>query len=148
MKELNKLAEEIVSRLVDCASADPEPVEQYKEWTRNKIAGAFRALEQRAEAAEAKLNGKSSLLTNEAEEFTKVPPHLEHTLHEDEKNAWISGRNTARDINMGKLVPPDWYFQLTFEIPNMENMTPYQAHSAAWKQCRAAILRNIEEANK
>lgn len=52
MKELKKLADEIVARLVDCESADPEPVEQYKEWTRNKIAEAFRALKQRAEAAE------------------------------------------------------------------------------------------------
>ncbi len=55
MKKLNKLADEIVANLVDCGSADDEPVEQHKEWTRKQIAKAFSALEQRAESAEAKL---------------------------------------------------------------------------------------------
>lgn len=55
MKELNKLANEIVSELVDCGAADEEPVEQYKKWTLQRLEKAFRALEQRAEAAEAKL---------------------------------------------------------------------------------------------
>jgi uncharacterized phage infection (PIP) family protein YhgE len=67
MKGLKKLADEIVSELVDCGAADEEPVEQYKKWTLQRLEKSFRALEQevqknldgalawqqRAEAAEA-----------------------------------------------------------------------------------------------
>lgn len=48
-------------------------------------------------------------------------------------------------INPSDLLPEAWYFQLTLEIPNLDNMTPYQAHGAAWKQSRSHILRKLEE---
>lgn len=50
MEKLNKLAAEIVENLVDCDSADPEPIEQYEEWTRKQIAEAFSALERGKQA--------------------------------------------------------------------------------------------------
>lgn len=46
---------------------------------------------------------------------------------------------------MAELVPDKWYFQLTIAIPNLDNMTPYQAHGAAWEQCRAGIIAKLEE---
>jgi len=49
MKELKKLADEIVAELVDCGAADPEPVEQYQKWTLNRLEKAFRAFEKSAE---------------------------------------------------------------------------------------------------
>ena len=66
--------------------------------------------------------------------------------HEEEMNNIPLFIRPAPAIDLAELVPDKWYFQLTFGIPNLDGMTPYQAHGAAWEQCRVAILRNIEMA--
>lgn len=64
--------------------------------------------------------------------------------HPSGKNFWSvshpdnAGHNGVKPFYFAAppaVLPPDWYFQLTFEIPGLDNMTPYQAHGAAWKQC-------------
>lgn len=146
-----------------------------------EIAEEFRALEQRAEAAEREAaNAKYEWGEAQAnyDSSKKVNSALRAKLAELDKQkpvAYVMGEETIDDFNSGyeffavrdaeheeemdniplftrpapaidlaELVPDKWYFQLTFGIPNLDGMTPYQAHGAAWEQCRAAILRNIE----
>lgn len=142
MKELNKLANEIVSELVDCGAADEEPVEQYKKWTLQRLEKAFRALEQRAEAAEAKLT------------------ELESSIHQLGRKQGVAAMQSAQlviaalserhapAVSLAELVPDDfsairlqkarlWIDRVLMDKPGMKEA-----------QTVSAILRNIEEAKQ
>ena len=78
----------------------------------------------------------------DAEAAMRVYEHRDALAAE---NATLKSRRNLGYINLSDLLPEAWYFQLTLEIPNLDNMTPYQAHGAAWKQSRSHILRKLEE---
>ncbi|AIX48880.1 hypothetical protein PSNIH1_00690 [Pantoea sp. PSNIH1] len=149
MKELNGLADEIVEQLVDCVAADLEPVEQYKKWTRKRIAEAFRALEQRTEAAEAALAELQKqepvgwMTDVEVDELhSGVAEEAYIYAHADATSTIPLFTRPAPAINLAELLPDE---MPTSHIYHGGNGAFNAGKEAGWNACRAAILRKIEE---
>lgn len=162
MKELNGLADEIVEQLVDCVAADLEPVEQYKKWTRKRIAEAFRALEQRTEAAEAALAELQKqepvgwMTDVEVDELhSGVAEEAYIYAHADATSTIPLFTRPAPAINLAELVPDEVLRRLEHEAGYLVHHCHHiDEHSCKvdrrdlltiTEACRAAILRSIEE---
>lgn len=122
------------------------------------IAEAFQNLEnenselrqQRAGLAKEANDLEAKLAELDKQEVFAVVQESEKGFYVDFQSHVVAGLKLfirpAPTADLDELVPDKWYFQLTFDIPNLENMTPYQAHGAAWEQCRTATLLKIEDA--
>lgn len=141
------------------------------------IAEAFRALErtadtnmaaaqtmrdemyrerQRAEAAEAKLAAKPSYFLNRIESSDKWGPEVELRLYENHLDAMKSQGDhgggvielftrPAPAVSLAELVPDE---MPTSHIYHGGSGAFNAGKESGWNDCRAAILRKIEEANK
>lgn len=143
LNELVELAEEVFDLGVSMDRVEPETI--------LAIAKAFRALEHRAEAAEAHL-AELAKQKPAAQFYKSDHGNVFNTL-----DGWnpVEGVNElftrpAPAINLAELVPdekPDWGDEDCQDIDYMEPSEVYRmGKDDGWNACRAAILRNIEVA--
>jgi|GEM_PF-3564903 len=126
------------------------------------IAKAYRALEQRAEAAEAKLAGLAKqrnpdYFLNRIESSDKWGPGVELRIYESQLDA-----SKSQDDHGGGIIE---LFTRPARAADLAELVPDELTREAWRQlfinedyqdtfrcgfsaCRAAILRNIEEVKK
>lgn len=154
IKDLFALAEEAIAPVI---WTEKKALKKFKEAATpeqlREVAKAFRSLEQRAEAAEAKL---AELEKQEPVAWLVLNSNEGYVERNPDVVAFLEGSGLTKckplftrpspAINLAEMVPEERSYAHYIDSSNFMTMHEALRLATEWNACRAAILRNIEEA--